>query len=320
MDIRIQFIILVLSLVSGFIAIFLSNRIMRKYPLAFLSSYFYFLIFIYIFSVYSIVGSQTVKLILLNHNSPSEIISSITAVMIALGIPFIILAWYMFIRISHEFYKTELSKIFVALYFLLFAISFIGYALMNVDIGGLEIVNSFMDTRQLIWTFSILMAIVFGYSLSFIIVKSNSLTDVNQRYAYRWFALWYSVITLLSISSLLLSSIHIVFGLIFIIILTGFHLVPVLFLNIYLQKYYISTVEKTGFTGSLNEVIAKFEISKREAEIIELICKGMSNQEISNSLFISLQTVKDHVYRIFIKTGVKNRVQLTNLVSSTTEK
>ena len=40
----------------------------------------------------------------------------------------------------------------------------------------------------------------------------------------------------------------------------------------------------------------------------------MSNQEISDSLYISLQTVKDHVHRIFTKTGVKNRVQLTNLV------
>ncbi|MDA3822091.1 MAG: LuxR C-terminal-related transcriptional regulator, partial [Bacteroidales bacterium] len=66
----------------------------------------------------------------------------------------------------------------------------------------------------------------------------------------------------------------------------------------------------------LELMTVKYEISKRETEIVELICKGMSNQEISNSLFISLQTVKDHVYRIFLKTGVKNRVQLTNLVSS----
>jgi DNA-binding CsgD family transcriptional regulator len=40
----------------------------------------------------------------------------------------------------------------------------------------------------------------------------------------------------------------------------------------------------------------------------------MTNQEISDSLFISVQTVKDHIYRIFLKTGVKNRVQLTNLL------
>ena len=61
-------------------------------------------------------------------------------------------------------------------------------------------------------------------------------------------------------------------------------------------------------------MVLKYQISKREKEIIELICKGMTNQQISDSLFISLQTVKDHVHRIFIKTGVKNRVQLSNLL------
>ena len=39
-------------------------------------------------------------------------------------------------------------------------------------------------------------------------------------------------------------------------------------------------------------------------------------QEISESLYISLQTVKDHVHRIFVKTGVKNRIQLTNMIRS----
>lgn len=58
----------------------------------------------------------------------------------------------------------------------------------------------------------------------------------------------------------------------------------------------------------------KHEISPREAEVVLEICKGKSNREISDSLFISLQTVKDHAHNIFIKTGVKNRLQLANLV------
>jgi len=319
MGIQIQLLILVLSLISGVFAIFFANRLMRKYPLAYLSSYFYFLVFIYIFSVYSIIGSQSLKIILEKHETPIEIIKSISAILIALGIPFIILSWYMFIRISHEFFKEELPKLFVALYFLLFAISFLGYAIMNIDIGGFEIVNYFMDSNQLIWTFSSLMLLVFGYSLTYILLKINSLKDKNQKIAYKWFVLWYSMITALSVGSLLLSSLHIVFGLVFIAVLTGFHLVPVLFLNIYLQKYYSSVAELSAFSGSLEDVVAKFDISKRESEIIELICRGMSNQEISDALFISLQTVKDHVYRIFLKTGVKNRVQLANLVSQTSD-
>jgi DNA-binding CsgD family transcriptional regulator len=60
---------------------------------------------------------------------------------------------------------------------------------------------------------------------------------------------------------------------------------------------------------------AEFGITPREQEIILLICEGNSNREIKDLLFISLQSVKDHVYRIYRKTGVKNRVQLANLFS-----
>ena len=44
------------------------------------------------------------------------------------------------------------------------------------------------------------------------------------------------------------------------------------------------------------------------------ICSGKTNQQIADDLFISLQTVKDHIHHIYLKTGVKNRVQLTNLI------
>jgi len=60
--------------------------------------------------------------------------------------------------------------------------------------------------------------------------------------------------------------------------------------------------------------VVAFGISRREQEVILLICQGRTNQEIADSLFISLKTVKDHNYRIFQKTGVRNRVELVQLV------
>ncbi len=65
---------------------------------------------------------------------------------------------------------------------------------------------------------------------------------------------------------------------------------------------------------SFEEFCRKYEVSPRESEIIWEICNGLSNKEISEKLFISLQTVKDHTHRIYIKTNVKSRVQLINLV------
>ncbi|MGD9202613.1 MAG: helix-turn-helix transcriptional regulator, partial [Chitinispirillia bacterium] len=57
-----------------------------------------------------------------------------------------------------------------------------------------------------------------------------------------------------------------------------------------------------------------FELTLREAEIINFVLSGLKNKEIGDSLNISLKTVESHIYNIYQKTGVRNRMQLMNLV------
>ncbi len=59
-----------------------------------------------------------------------------------------------------------------------------------------------------------------------------------------------------------------------------------------------------------------YGISIRESEIIENIVSGMKNEDIADKLYISTKTVNNHIYNIFQKTGVKNRVQLVNLITT----
>ncbi|MCD8510422.1 MAG: helix-turn-helix transcriptional regulator, partial [Bacillus sp. (in: Bacteria)] len=51
------------------------------------------------------------------------------------------------------------------------------------------------------------------------------------------------------------------------------------------------------------------DLTKRELEVLNYLCEGCSNQEISEKLFISLITVKVHLKHIYRKLGVKNRSQ-----------
>jgi DNA-binding CsgD family transcriptional regulator len=51
-------------------------------------------------------------------------------------------------------------------------------------------------------------------------------------------------------------------------------------------------------------------LSKREREIYELICQGLSNKQIAGCLFISEATVKVHVQHIFDKLGTRSRTAL----------
>lgn len=50
-------------------------------------------------------------------------------------------------------------------------------------------------------------------------------------------------------------------------------------------------------------------ISKREYEVLELMAKGLSNQEIANKLFVSLNTIKTHSSNLFLKLEVSRRTQ-----------
>ena len=51
-------------------------------------------------------------------------------------------------------------------------------------------------------------------------------------------------------------------------------------------------------------------LSRREREVYELVCEGLSNGEIARRLFISEGTVKVHVHHVFDKLGIRSRTAL----------
>jgi NarL family two-component system response regulator LiaR len=51
------------------------------------------------------------------------------------------------------------------------------------------------------------------------------------------------------------------------------------------------------------------ELTDREMEVLRLIAKGKSNQEVADDLYIGVKTVKFHVTNILAKLGVEDRTQ-----------
>jgi LuxR family maltose regulon positive regulatory protein len=50
-------------------------------------------------------------------------------------------------------------------------------------------------------------------------------------------------------------------------------------------------------------------LSERELEVLRLIAEGLTNQEIANGLYLSLNMVKVHTRNMYGKLGVNNRTQ-----------
>ncbi len=52
-----------------------------------------------------------------------------------------------------------------------------------------------------------------------------------------------------------------------------------------------------------------FNISKREHDVLILMAQGLSNQEVADKLFVSLNTIKTHSSKLFEKLNVQRRTQ-----------
>jgi DNA-binding NarL/FixJ family response regulator len=61
---------------------------------------------------------------------------------------------------------------------------------------------------------------------------------------------------------------------------------------------------------NMSHVEKKVDLTRKEKEIVSLICNGYRNKEIAQKLDITEQTVKSHCNRIFKKVGVSDRLQL----------
>ncbi|MGD9142175.1 MAG: helix-turn-helix transcriptional regulator [bacterium] len=147
--------------------------------------------------------------------------------------------------------------------------------------------------------------------------RVGGVEDLGRRRALK--AYWYLIMGLMTvilalivlngIGYLQIARYNLVTGLVIVVM----NAVPVLYLRWFLERFHVRREAGAGITEDPTSLFERYGISPREREVIAKVCMGKTNREIADELFISLQTVKDHVYRIYRKTGVKNRAQLVAL-------
>jgi DNA-binding NarL/FixJ family response regulator len=80
--------------------------------------------------------------------------------------------------------------------------------------------------------------------------------------------------------------------------------------NYFSQELLRKIIVNMGKNKTSGTEINDIALSKREYEVLQLICKGFSNQEIADQLHISPKTVDTHRTNLLSKTGSKNSVSL----------
>ncbi len=79
--------------------------------------------------------------------------------------------------------------------------------------------------------------------------------------------------------------------------------------EIWISRDILVEVALKSNTHKPSSIRVKNELTERELEILALVSIGASNEEIAGKLFISPHTVKTHLYKIFQKINVPNRLQ-----------
>lgn len=91
-----------------------------------------------------------------------------------------------------------------------------------------------------------------------------------------------------------------------------FNVYPYLWYRRYLPSI-SNSLGALAAAADFSAVYEKYGISIRQREIIELLLRGKSNRDIAEALFIAPHTVKNHIYTLYQKLGVKSRFELIDL-------
>jgi DNA-binding CsgD family transcriptional regulator len=298
------FILFVLSVAFASAGIILSSRLRNKFTTGFFSSLMYFQVFIFTFGFYGIWGQLVIKTFLTDLVS-QEAISRFTDISILLGLPFLVFAWFMVIKFSQEI-SGRLSSKWFAFWFLL--INF----MIIIGVGYIISGKTNLKPMLLVRYYFIFLNFIYSIIASGIILFFNKKRAALKRNESGKAGLSLVFLNTLQCITLYFYQTEPITGMIFIFIFFAGNS----FLPVYLS-YGIRVdllLEEPFKDISFDDFCKRYEVSQRESDIIREICNGLSNKEISDRLFISLQTVKDHTHRIYIKTNVRSRAQLMNMV------
>ena len=300
---------LILGALASGLLLGLLFALRAKYNLKFLDRYTYFILVVVCFGIVNWIGPSLLAITYTSdevRGSSTVLLFALTAVPLALG------KLWLFVSLLWSMLEERPGKP-LARSMLLFS----GLCIASI-VASIMLDPTIEQNGPAAIALTFLGAVVLAANLlaiSYFLARSTDVTDPDLKSYARKFGWSYMVGYAVYASPFYLSYIvdiswYPVFAPYVYYLL---HIVPVFFV----WRYCIQ-LERSGFSRlenieGLDNRVEEFDISTREVEVLGLLLMGLNNAEIATRLFISPNTVRNHVYSIYKKTGVKNRMQLRHL-------
>ena len=300
-----------LSLISVVVIWRLSYDIYRRFQLPFLLHYLYFISAFFAAGFIDLVGGHLLAM-MLGEQEPHTIML-LEHIFVFLAFPFIPIAIYFFIRFMMGFLSKKVTArfryIYGAIWVLLFLLIVIATKtfLSTRDAGMSRYLFAILDNTPYVFY---LLVLVTG------LILSRDIDETNRTRGVRIFCVlgltgftlsWFLSRSLTgSLSGPQPLHIFLYFAL---------NLPSFLYLRHHLERFPPEPASAPLMQeDDLERFYESFELSRREREIVRLMLTGKSNKEIAGELFVSVHTVKNHVYNIYQKLQVSSRLHFIRVV------
>ena len=295
-------------------SILMVHQFIATYNAEFHRNYFYYLIAFFAFAFYAIWGPVIMRVILSSIELESKIVGIVANILPVLGIPFLLISWIMLVQMAFSLaeVKTKYRALWIHLVFWVVVIALVLGIFTFEDNTQWLLGDKFIVTE-----IAIFIGLELGYMILFAGIVWQNLEknkQPNNKIVIR-FVLLMLLALVLRIGALpfVFSDPWILAPLILLYFISNF--VPLFYLNVNSDLVFVPLYAENPNMEKKEFIYRKYQISKREKEIIEQICLGKSNQQIADTLFIGLQTVKDHTHRIYTKIGINSRMKLVQMVN-----
>ncbi len=301
----------ILCLTIAVFCCLIAHELVNTYQSPFLRYYFYYILAFCIFAIYSFWGQIGMQALISSMEARIEVEEAATGIMPLIGFPFFIIAMIMVIRMAYALVGQSVS---IRIYFIHLG-AYLTIALVVLGIYLVQSSWSFVTDHSASIVLMVSIESIYFILFTGIIVGYLKSSSIPRRKIIIGFTLLFLLGLSLRIGLTALNEV-------------GIWIRPLLLLLCFLSPlpglWYIRQQSDLIFRPIAGEsldlnrkkhLFEKYRITRREQEVIEQICLGKTNQQIADTLFISLQTVKDHTHRIYTKVGINNRMKLVRLVN-----